>query len=76
MTKYFVKRIIDCHYKMLCDYEHGKYRYSDNENDGCIRRCLIDDVGRQWIDGDGERYDGWTVYATPEQITKILERGC
>ena len=76
MTKSFVTRIIDCHFNLRRDYEHGKYRYSYNENDGCIRRCLIDDIGRLWIDSDGERYDGWIVYATPEQITKFLERGC
>lgn len=76
MTKSFVSRIIDYHYNLLRDYERGKYTYNYNENDGCIRRCLVDDVGRQWIDSDGERYDSWEVYLTGEQVKSILEGGC
>lgn len=76
MTKNFVKRIIDAYYNHYNAYAMAGYTYQYNACDGCIRRIKSDDIGRMWIDSDGERYDGWTVYATPGQITKILERGC
>ena len=75
MTKSFIKRIIDCHYKMLCDYERAQYRYNYNENDGCIRRIKTDDLGKMWIDSEGNRYDAWEMYLTADQVEKIMKEG-
>lgn len=76
MTKKFVKRIIDAYYNHYNAYARAGYTYQYNEYDGCIRRIKSDDIGRMWIDSDGERYDGWEVYLTGEQVKSILERGC
>ena len=41
----------------------GKYTYRFNVNTGKISRCKTEDIGRMWIDTDGNRSDAWVVVA-------------
>lgn len=76
MTKNFVKRIIESRYNGYSAYERAGYTYQYNENDGCIRRIRTDDIGKMWIDHEGNRYDAWGIYLTAKQVEKIMKEGC
>lgn len=41
----------------------GKYTYRFDVNTGDITRCKTDDIGRAWLDYEGNRCDGWEVVA-------------
>lgn len=41
----------------------GKYTYRFNVNSGKISRCKTEDIGRMWIDTEGNRSDAWVVVA-------------
>lgn len=41
----------------------GKYTYRFNVNTGKIIRCKTEDIGRMWIDAEGNRSDAWVVVA-------------
>lgn len=41
----------------------GRYTYRFNVNTGEIIRCKTEDIGRMWIDADGNRSDAWDVVA-------------
>ena len=41
----------------------GKYTYRFNVNSGKISRCKTVDIGRMWIDAEGNRSDAWVVVA-------------
>ena len=50
----------------------GKYTYRFNVNSGKISRCKTEDIGRMWIDAEGNRSDAWVVVA---QIHQRLRQG-
>lgn len=39
----------------------GAYTYTRNLYTGEILRCKTDDIGREWIDWQGNRFDAWYV---------------
>jgi hypothetical protein len=41
----------------------GAYTYKADLNTGEISRCLTSDVGRVWIDSNGNRTTNWKVVA-------------
>ena len=41
----------------------GAYTYTRNLYTGEILRCKTDDIGREWIDWQGNRFDAWCVVA-------------
>ena len=57
-----IKRII----KAACSNETvkiGSYTYKANLHTGEILRCKTSDIGRMWIDRDGNRTTAWEVVA-------------
>lgn len=58
MTNNTIKRIKD-NGTIANPVKMGRYLYAYDVNTGEIKRCKSDDYGRQWIDSDGEMYDGW-----------------
>lgn len=46
----------------------GRYSYCYDFWRHVIRRCKTDDVGRAWIDSDGNQFDAWEdVLEVPEK---------
>lgn len=76
MTKKFVKRIIDAYYHHYNAHTRAGYTYQYNGYDGCIRRIKSDDIGRTWIDSDGNMYDAWKMYLEADQVEKIMREDC
>lgn len=38
----------------------GRYTYDVSRYDGrTIIRCLTEDIGREWIDSEGNQHDAW-----------------
>lgn len=37
----------------------GRYTYHYDAWTGKIYRCLTTDIGRRWIDSEGNQFDGW-----------------
>lgn len=40
----------------------GRYTYRLDPYTGIIRRCLTDDIGKKWVDSEGNWFDGWGVW--------------
>lgn len=39
----------------------GRYTYRLNQMSGEVLRCKTEDIGRMWIDHDGNQFDAWQV---------------
>lgn len=42
----------------------GRYTYRFDAFRRAIIRCKTEDIGRAWIDSDGNQYDGWETVWT------------
>lgn len=60
MTDKTIKRILDKG-TIKHPVSIGAYLYAYDINSGKLMRCHKDDYGRQWIDENGEQYDGWKI---------------
>lgn len=59
MTKATIERIRNSYTPVVI----GKYTYKADFNKGEILRCKTEDIGREWIDKEGNRYSAWEVVA-------------
>lgn len=60
ITPALILRIIS-NYGIGRDTVIGRYTYKVNAWTGDILRSKTADIGRQWIDHDGNRYDSWQI---------------
>lgn len=58
MNKSFKDRIIKAQGEPI---KHGKYTYYIDVWTGDILRCVSSDIGREWIDREGNRRSAWEV---------------
>ncbi len=63
MKTSFIEKIVREHNEGKQYTLHGKYAYSIRwhpmTNKLLVIRCKREDLGREWIDADGNQYNGW-----------------
>ena len=63
MKQTTIEKIIRNAVENRADTVIGKYTYRFNVSSGKISRCKTEDIGRMWIDAEGNRSDAWVVVA-------------
>lgn len=61
MSDYIKDKVYDARGDVI---RHGKYSYYLDVNTGVIYRSLTADVGKRWIDADGNQFDSWGIICT------------